>query len=102
MPTTEWERTMANRRLNKQVEKLEEKADKYRGLAEEKAEKLSAKTSARAQDAKVKAEEAAEENGGRMGLFALVVAAIGGVAYFLKKRREQELDEALWEEPRSL
>lgn len=94
---------MANRRLSKQVEKLEDKAEKYRTMAEEKADKLASKTSERAHEAREKAGDVAEETGGgRVGLFALVLAAVAGVAVFLKKRREQELDEALWEEPRAL
>lgn len=94
---------MANRRLSKKVDKLEQKADEYREKAQAKADKLAAKTSERTHQAKDKAEDVAEEeSGGRLGLLAVVMAAVGGLAYFLKKRREQELDEALWEEPRAL
>jgi hypothetical protein len=43
-----------------------------------------------------------EESGGKGKLFALFLAIAGAAGYFLKKKRERELDEALWEEPRSL
>ncbi len=36
------------------------------------------------------------------GILVLLAAAAAGVFVFLQKKREQELDEALWEEPRSL
>lgn len=39
---------------------------------------------------------------GKKGLIALLLAGLAGVAMFLKRKRERELDEALWEEPRSL
>ncbi len=43
-----------------------------------------------------------EKKRGRKGLIALLLAAIGAVGFFIKKKRERELDEALWEEPRAL
>jgi hypothetical protein len=51
-------------------------------------------------------DEGTEEQEGRSGgkgkIFALLLAAAGALGFFLKKKRERELDEALWEEPRSL
>ena len=42
------------------------------------------------------------DTGGK-GLLVLLLAAAGAAAAFvLKKKRDQELDEALWEEPRAL
>jgi hypothetical protein len=47
------------------------------------------------------AEEA--ERGGKKGKLFLLFTLAGAVAAFvMKKKRDQELDEALWEEPRAL
>lgn len=43
-----------------------------------------------------------EKSGGLLKVLALLVALGAGVAALLKKKRDQELDEALWEEPRGL
>ncbi len=43
-----------------------------------------------------------EDSSGRGKLLALLLAGLGALGFFLKKKRERELDEALWEEPRSL
>ena len=44
-----------------------------------------------------------EDEGGRKGLLFMLLVALGSAAAFmLKKKRDQELDEALWEEPRAL
>ena len=44
-----------------------------------------------------------QDEGGRKGLLFLLLALAGSAAAFvLKKKRDQELDEALWEEPRAL
>lgn len=43
-----------------------------------------------------------EKSGGKGKLFALLLAGAGAVGFFLKRKRERELDEALWEEPRAL
>lgn len=49
------------------------------------------------------ANETHEDEGGRKGLLVLLLAGItAAVAVVLKKKRDQELDEALWEEPRAL
>ncbi|HEX2028962.1 MAG TPA: hypothetical protein VHF25_13285, partial [Nitriliruptorales bacterium] len=47
-------------------------------------------------------EEPQEESGGKGKLIALVLAGLGAVGFYLKRKRERELDEALWEEPRAL
>ena len=38
----------------------------------------------------------------RIGKFALFAAIAGVVSAMLKKQRDRELDEAIWEEPRDL
>ncbi len=46
-----------------------------------------------------------DESSGRSGslkMLLLLLAAAGAVFAVLKKQREAELDEALWEEPRAL
>jgi hypothetical protein len=44
-----------------------------------------------------------EDKGGKKGMLFLLMTLAGAVAAFmLKKKRDQELDEALWEEPRAL
>lgn len=49
------------------------------------------------------ADDTHEDEGGRKGrLFMLLVALGSAAAFMLKKKRDQELDEALWEEPRAL
>ncbi|MBW3577233.1 MAG: hypothetical protein KY462_05750 [Actinobacteria bacterium] len=39
---------------------------------------------------------------GKGKLFALLLAGLGALGFFLKRKRERELDEALWEEPEAL
>ncbi|MDP9022946.1 MAG: hypothetical protein M3N57_09700 [Actinomycetota bacterium] len=39
---------------------------------------------------------------GKGKLFALLLAGLGALGFFLKRKRERELDEALWEEPDAL
>lgn len=38
----------------------------------------------------------------RMKKVLLALVAIGGAAFALKRQRDRELDEAIWEEPRTL
>ncbi len=84
-------------RLSKKVSKLEKKADQLRKKAERKGKELQSATSDRIEDL------AKEDKSSKKGLIALVLAAGAGVAaVVLKKKRDQELDEALWEEPRSI
>lgn len=48
-------------------------------------------------------EDVAEDDSrGKGGLLLLVAAVAAVAAFLLKRKREQELDEALWEEPRAL
>ncbi len=88
---------MPKTRVAKKVRKLEKKADGLRKKAEKKGKDLQSKASDRIDDL-----QAEEKKGGKKGVFALLVALGAGVAVMLKRKRDQELDEALWEEPRSL
>ena len=48
--------------------------------------------------------EGHDEEGGGKGrkLFLLLLAGLGAFGFFWKRRRDRELDETLWEEPRDL
>lgn len=44
-----------------------------------------------------------EDKGGKKGKIFMLLSFVGAaVAFVMKKKRDQELDEALWEEPRAL
>ncbi len=88
----------ASKKLSKKLDKLEKEADKLRKKAEKKGKELSS----RASDKFDELTEPEEEKGGGKGKFVLLLAAIGGAVFALKRKRDQELDEALWEEPRSI
>ena len=47
-------------------------------------------------------DEAPESNGGGKKFFLMLLAGVGGALFFWKRKRDRELDEALWEEPRDL
>jgi hypothetical protein len=87
---------MAKKRLSKKVAKLEKKADGLRKQAEKKGHELQSKAADRIDDLRD------DKKGGRKGFLALLVAAAAAVGLVLKRKRDQELDEALWEEPKSL
>jgi hypothetical protein len=85
------------KRLSKKISKLEKKADQLRKQAEKKGKELQSATSHKIDDL------TKEDKGSKKGLIALLLAAgAAAVAVVLKKKRDQELDEALWEEPRSI
>ncbi len=85
------------KRLSKKVSKLEKKADQLRKKAEKKGKELQSATSDKIDDL------TKEDKSSKKGLVALVLAAgAAATAFVLKKKRDQELDEALWEEPRSI
>ncbi len=89
---------MARTRVAKKVEKLEKEADKLRKRAEKRGKVLQGTASDRVDDLRKQ-----QDDGGRgKSLFALLLAVGAGIAVALKRKRDQELDEALWEEPRSL
>ena len=88
---------MGKSRVAKKVDRLEQEADKLRKKAEKKGKELSSVAAAKVDELTPK-----DEKSGKKGIIAVLVAAIAGGAFALKKKRDQELDEALWEEPRSI
>jgi len=70
--------------------------------ANELKDRVASKASDLAAAAREATEEVDEDARGKSGLLLLVVAVAAVAAYLLKRKREQELDEALWEEPRAL
>ncbi len=97
---------MGQKRLAKKVDRFERKADKFKDKASSKASKLSTQASTKAHElsdkAAVKMGKKPEKKKGKKGFLGLLVAGLAGAGVLLKKKREQELDEALWEEPRAL
>jgi hypothetical protein len=97
---------VGDKRLQKQIDKLETAAEQLAATADELRDKAAAKAERLSDRATSRAAELLdieqEEPKGRKGLVALLLAAAGGAAFALKRKREQELDEALWEEPRDL
>ncbi len=87
---------MGKSNISKKIDKLEKETDKLRKKAEKKGKELQSNTSDRID------ELSDDDKGGKKGIFALLLAALAGAAFALKKKRDQELDEALWEEPRSI
>ena len=88
---------MAKSRIVKRVEKLEKEADQLRKKAEKKGKQLQDRATERIDELSGKPKRS------RKGVFTLLFSAVGAAAAFvLKKKRDQELDEALWEEPRSI
>ena len=88
---------MGKSKISKKIDKLEKETDKLRKKAEKKSKELHSSASDRIDEL-----TAEEDKGGKKGFFALLLAALAGAAFALKKKRDQELDEALWEEPRSI
>jgi hypothetical protein len=89
------EESMGKSRIAKKVDKLEKEADQLRKKAEKKGKQLQSQASERIEELSGKPKRS------KKGRFAVFAAAAGAVAaVVLKKKRDQELDEALWEEPR--
>jgi N-acetylmuramic acid 6-phosphate (MurNAc-6-P) etherase len=85
-------------KIAKRIDKLEAEADKLRKRAEKKGKQLSDQVVEKVEDL-----TAEEDKGGKKGLFLLLLGmGAAAAAFVLKRKRDQELDEALWEEPRSL
>ena len=92
---------MGKSKIAKKVDKLEKEADKLRKKAEKKGKELQSQAADRIDD--LNDEITKDEKGSKFGVFALLLAAGAGIAaVVMKKKRDQELDEALWEEPRSI
>lgn len=107
--------------LRQQARELRERAEHLLERAEQMRERAGGRVVSVADRAATTAEELGEElqeraeakvagnghedNGtsrSKKGLIALFLAGLAGAVMFLKRKRERELDEALWEEPRSL
>jgi hypothetical protein len=88
---------MGRSRAAKKIDKFEKKADQVRKKAEKKGKELQGKASDRIDDL-----SGQDDKGGKKGVLALLLALAAGGLFALKKKRDQELDEALWEEPRSI
>jgi hypothetical protein len=87
----------ASKKIMKKIDKLEKQADDLRKKAEKKGKDLQSMASDKIDDLGKD-----DDKGGKKGVFALLLAIGAGVAVALKRKRDQELDEALWEEPRSI
>lgn len=88
---------MGKSKLSKKIDKLEQETDKLRKKADKKGKELQSNASNRVDEL-----SGEKDKGGKKGFFALLLAAVAGGVFALKKKRDQELDEALWEEPRSI
>jgi hypothetical protein len=98
---------MRQKKLSKKVDKLEKKAEKLAAKASAKGGELAGKAQVKGKDLSDRAAikmgvKEEPKKSSKKGLFALVATAAAGLGFFLKRKREQELDEALWEEPRAL
>ncbi len=93
---------MSRSKIAKKVEKLEKEADQLRKKAEKKGKELQSQASERIGDLSDEI-SGKEQKSSKKGLFALILAAGAGIAAFvMKKKRDQELAQAPWEEPRSI
>jgi hypothetical protein len=89
---------VATSKLAKKIDKLEAEAEALRKKAEKKGKQLSEQVVDKVEDL-----TAEEDKGGKKGLFVVLLGlGAAAAAFVLKRKRDQELDEALWEEPRSL
>jgi hypothetical protein len=100
-------KSKTTKKLLKRLEKVEKQADDLRSKAEAKGLELTEKAvdkfdELRDDGGKKKKNKKKADEGGNKGKLLLLLAAIGGAVVALKRKRDQELDEALWEEPRSI
>ncbi len=94
---------MSRSKIAKKVEKLEKDADKLRKKAEKKGKELQSQASDRIDDLNAGITGKKKKKKSKSGLIAAILGLGGAIAAFgMKKKRDQELDEALWEEPRSI
>ncbi|MEX1177325.1 MAG: hypothetical protein WEB09_02580 [Nitriliruptor sp.] len=91
-------KSKTSKKLSKKLDKLEKRGDQLRSKAEKKGKELSSLASDRLSDLRSEPEP---EKGGK-GKFLLFILGAVGAVFALKRKRDQELDEALWEEPRSI
>jgi hypothetical protein len=102
-------KSKTSKKVSKKLDKLEKKGDKLRSKAEKKGKELSSKAEKKGRELSHMAadrlhdlgEEPEKDKGGKGKFLLLILAAVGAVVA-LKRKRDQELDEALWEEPRSI
>jgi hypothetical protein len=103
-------KSKTNKKLSKKLDKLEKRGDELRAKAEKRGKELSTTAAARGKELQAKASDrfdaipapAKEKRRGKKRSFLVLLTAVGGALFALKKKRDQELDEALWEEPRSI
>ena len=89
---------MAKKRLSKKVAKIEKKADRIRKRAEKKGHDLQNRASDKIDDL----QREKKPRRGKKGLLAGLVAVGAAIGMVAKRKRDQELDDSLWEEPKSL
>ena len=87
-----------SKKLSKKLDKLEKRGDQLRAKAEKKGKELTSMASERLDEVRGEPEK---QKGGK-GKFLLVLLGAIGAFFAVKRKRDQELDEALWEEPRSI
>ncbi|MEX2486758.1 MAG: hypothetical protein WD377_03975 [Nitriliruptoraceae bacterium] len=85
------------KRLSKKVAKLEQQADELRKRAEKRGHELQSRAAER-----IERLQPEPERRSRKGLVAFLLAAAAAVGFVAKRKRDQELDESLWEDPKSL
>jgi hypothetical protein len=92
------------KKLIKRLEKLEGQADDLRSKAEKKGLELTEKAVDKFDELRDdgKKSKKKRDDGGNKGKILLLLLAIVGAVTAMKRKRDQELDEALWEEPRSI
>lgn len=91
-------KSKTSKKLSKKLDKLEKRGDQLRAKAEKKGKELTSMASERLDDLRAEPEP---KKGGKGKFLLLILGAVGAV-FALKRKRDQELDEALWEEPRSI
>jgi hypothetical protein len=84
------------KRLSKKVAKIEKKADRLRKRAEKKGHELQHRASDKVDELQ------GRKKRGKKGIVAAVLAVGAAVGLVAKRKRDQELDDSLWEEPKSL
>ncbi len=86
------------KRLSKKVAKFEKKADGLRKKAEKRGHELQERAADRIDQL-----QGQPKRRRRKGLVTVLLGAFAAVAgVVVKRKRDQELDESLWEEPKSL
>jgi len=89
-------------KIAKKVDKLEKEADRLRQKAEKKGKDLQTQASERIDDLNDEISDQKQKSSKKGPLALLLAVGAGVAAVVMKKKRDQELDEALWEEPRSI